>query len=221
MRKMAISELAFRELELFADGCSSKEIKDFLGHPCNTIRVKDSFFRIVNFRYDGMFPEDVVPKFSAEELCKKAYERGKYNHVSFRNNTPITDEDFLRDDFVCGCSEKKQRLSLDDDIRYLDLSVITFNPIVRCYSRVDLYGRGVFGEEPFTIRSLVNLGEKGILNIHRFGAGGLTDLKEELAKHGFELGGRKPALEDVIDEAQKSVSSLDDNFGRLFEYICR
>lgn len=206
MRKMALSENAFKELELYAEGRSGAEISEIVGARPNSIRVKESFFKIINFGYDGIVPENIMPKYSAEELCKKVYNRMKFQEFSFRYHAGVSKEDFLSDSFVCGLGSIAGPIGLDSDIRALDLSVRTFNALIR-----DSHNRM---QKSFTIGSLVSMSEKELFKIRQLGVVGIAEIKEELLKHGFEINQSKSSLDDLIADAAKRASppgGADDN----------
>lgn len=199
MRKITVTESAFKALELYADNVKNNEICQLLGCACSTASIKTTFFRIMNFGYDGVIPQNITPKYSAEELCKKVFARTNYIDVTFKYHTPVTKQQFLSDSFVCGCKNNNKTITADSDIRCLDLSVVTFNTLLHhfnysCMPRV-----------PFTIRSLVSFSDEEIFRIHYLGKKGIAEIKEELAKHGFELGREQPSLNTLISAAQREV----------------
>ena len=203
MRKTAITEAALRELELYADGHKITHISKATGRLCNMQQLEATFFRIVNFGYEGIVPQNIMPKYSPEELCKKVNARANFADYLFNFHTPITKQEFLSESFLCGCREFSVPLGLDSDIRNLDLSIRTFNPLMRGFNNINS-GSGYYyrnAKVPFTIRYLVQMTEKDLKKVRNLGLAGVIEINEELEKNGFKLELKKPSLNSVITGA--------------------
>lgn len=196
-RKAALPKWAFEELELYAIHGSCYKVGIIQGFDCDINRVYDSFFRIVNFGYDGMLSKTTVPKFEAELLCKMAARWLGTEEDIFHRNTPVTSEEFRSDAFVCGCTPENGIVDYNSDIRCLDLSCGVLRSILRFFNEQTEIAQAVTGEPvklAFTVHNLLIFSEETIAGLEFVGAGGLERIKAELAQYGLMFGDTENAI---------------------------
>ena len=182
MRKVALTEQIFLALEKRADGMKIADI------PGGYSAIDKARSRIVEFGYEGIIPESIVPKYSPEELCMKfaAVER---TPPAYMQNP----------DFSCGYKHDDGTVTIESDIRVLDLSLSTFRALNNRF-----VGTRLPYHPPILINHLVSLTEQDLLKIRLIDLGRLNEIKCELNKYGFRLG-----QSQFVDDPKRPLSKLE------------